>query len=180
MLFYYFCLNDKILFSDCLDVFEHAEKSLDDITVRVITLENCKLLKCRVNCYAFSCANCCVHVWNNKVVFASSLSNFKKKLKDVDFSAYFTLLGNRDGVSCQIFWLFIPLAVVFIVFAAVNKRTHCHWLLYAYRMTKYVCAILLGSACNCWETADNLSGILSLLHLVHKWTAIRYDVYCYS
>ena len=45
----------------------------------------------RVNCRAFSFANRCVDVWNslnNEVVFASSLSNFKKNLKGVDFSAY--------------------------------------------------------------------------------------------
>ena len=57
----------------------------------------------RVNCRAFSFANRCVDVWNslnNEVVFASSLSNFKKKLNDVDFSAFYVI---RDGVSCQIF-----------------------------------------------------------------------------
>ena len=45
----------------------------------------------RVNCRAFSFANRCVDAWNslnNEVVFASSLTNFKKKLKDVDFSAF--------------------------------------------------------------------------------------------
>ena len=55
------------------------------------------------------------------------MSNFKKKLKDVDFSANYVI---RDGVSCQIFCLSRPLAVVFIVFATVNKRIHsfihCH------------------------------------------------------
>jgi len=45
----------------------------------------------RVNYRAFSFANRCVHVWNgldNEIVFASSLSNFKKKFKDVDFSVF--------------------------------------------------------------------------------------------
>ena len=45
----------------------------------------------RVNYRAFSFANRCVDAWNslnNEVVFASSLTNFKKKLKDVDFSAF--------------------------------------------------------------------------------------------
>jgi len=57
----------------------------------------------RVNCRAFSFANRCVDVWNslnNEVVFASSLSNFKKKLKNVNFSAFYVI---RDDVNCQIF-----------------------------------------------------------------------------
>jgi len=57
----------------------------------------------RVNRRAFSFANHCADVWNtlnNEVVFASSLSNFKKKLKDVDFNAFYVI---RDGVSCHIF-----------------------------------------------------------------------------
>ena len=50
----------------------------------------------RGNCRVFSFANRCVDVWNgldSEIVFASSLSNLKKKFKDVDFSVFFTLLG---------------------------------------------------------------------------------------
>ena len=50
----------------------------------------------RVYYSAFSFANRCVDVWNslnNDVVFASSLTNFKKKLKDLDFSAFLRYYG---------------------------------------------------------------------------------------
>jgi len=50
----------------------------------------------RANCRAFSFANRFVDVWNslnNEVVFASSLTNFKKKLRDVNFSAFSRYYG---------------------------------------------------------------------------------------
>jgi len=64
----------------------------------------------RVNCRAFSFANCCVDVWNslnNEVVFASSLTNLNSRMLILVF---FTLLQMMQVVRYF---------VVFVVFVGM-------------------------------------------------------------